>query len=355
VRKPVVVLATVALVAALAGCGEDEAASGSGTAQQRDVKVALVVHFQSPFTEEMQKGARAAAKELGADLTIAGPSGFDPPQAIAQFNDTIAAGAEGVAMVPYPTDVWQRPLEEAARQDTKLATLNVPIVEAAEHAPLYVGVNEIDMGRSIARLVLDALGEDRSGDLVVGNCLPGVQVLVDRVDGIKEVMKEEAPEMRVLGDFDTTGDPTSNYAAWESLMIKHKDAAAFAGVCAPDLPSMVKAKERLDVDAVIVGNDFDPEAVRGIDEGIAQGSVGQSPYLQGYVPVRALIEALQRGEDVPAGWIDAGIEVVKPEDVDELTKRAKDDAAYEAHYNARARAVFEDFDAALRPLSDLRR
>jgi ribose transport system substrate-binding protein len=187
----------------------------------------------------------------------------------------------------------------------------------------------------------------------VGNCAPGVQVLDDRVDGIKEIVEREAPGITVEGAFDTTSDPASNFSAWEALLQRYPDALAYLGVCDPDLPNLIKLKAREPgADYAIVGANFVPETIQGLQEGIATASVGQSPFMQGYVPIRAVLEQLVNGNEIPEGWIDSGIEVVTPDEVDELAAREASKEATLEHYLPIAEEIFADLDSAVRPLSE---
>lgn len=134
--------------------------------------------------------------------------------------------------------------------------------------------------------------------------MPGVQVLDDRVDGVKEIVASEAPGITVEGPFDTTADPASNFSAWEALMQRYPDALAYIGVCDPDLPNLIKLKQRdPEADYAIVGANFVPETIQGLKNGIGTASVWQSPFMQGYVPIRAVLEQLVNGEEVRAAGI----------------------------------------------------
>jgi ABC-type sugar transport system substrate-binding protein len=64
-----------------------------------------------------------------------------------------------------------------------------------------------------------------------------------------------------------------------------------------------------------------------IKSGVAQVTVGQQPYLQGYLPILALYQNLVEGKDLPKGWVDVGTEVVTKDNVDQLYTRESDAAA----------------------------
>lgn len=332
-----------------AGGGESEMTDGGGDAEAPTV--ALIVHFQSPFTEQIADGARTAADEFGAELIVSGPPQFDAPAAIGMWTDAVAADAQGGAVVPFPEDVWQRTIDDSIASGVPMVALNVPAPES--DIPLYVGVNEVEIGRQMGQAAIDDLGDDTEGSFVVGNCAPGVQVLDDRVDGVKEIVEQSAPGITVEGGFDTTADPASNFSAWEALVQRYPDAVAYIGVCDPDLPNLIRLKERdPNAEYAIVGANFVPETIQGLKDGVATASVGQSPFMQGYVPIRAVLEQLVNGQEVPEGWIDSGVEVVTPEGVEALEERESSMETTLEYYLPLAEDIFSDLENSVRPLSE---
>lgn len=362
--------ALVALALVAAACGSDDSgtsaesspdttatsenedsapAETSGEQSDEPVEVVIIPHFRSPFTQLFVDGAEEATAEFAnAELVVAGPAGFDAPAATAALTDAIAAGADGAAVVPFPAEVWARSLADAG---VPLATLNVP--PEGSDVPLYVGVNEFDVGAAIADVVIEQIGADAEGSVVLGNCFPGLGVLENRVDGFKEQISQGSSTLTVEGAFDTLASPTDNLGAWESLVIANPDALAFAGVCAFDLPNLITVKDRRGADFAVGGNDFDPEVIRGLQEGLAAASIGQSPFMQGYVATRALLENLVNGTPMPVGWIDSGIERADASNIDEIAERETDPALMKAWYQDQIDKIFADSSAAARPLADL--
>lgn len=89
------VLATLTFTAA---CGEDSSSGSSGD----DVAVSLITKDSiNPFFVAMQKGAQAAAKEHGVDLTVgAGAQDGDEQGQITLIENAIAKGQDGILITP---------------------------------------------------------------------------------------------------------------------------------------------------------------------------------------------------------------------------------------------------------------
>ena len=369
------------LVAALvaAGCGSDKGgtqpagssaspttkapsttAAGNSTVTTKPagksaegISVAFIPHFRSPFTQIMIDGAQAAVGEFpGAKLVVAGPTGFDAPAAIAALDDAVASGVQGAAVVPFPAEVWTKPLKEHIAKGLVVATLNVPALDSG--APLYVGVNEFSIGSGIADVAIGTLGANPTGPVVLGNCAPGVQVLSDRIDGFNAEVAKRAPGLKVAKAIDVGAEPTANLGAWEAAVAANPDAVAFAGFCAFDTPNLVRVKEKKGGKFVIAGGDLEPDTLKGIKDGSITASVSQSPFMQGYVAVRAILEKLVNGTPMPNGWIDAGIETVDSKTIDAVTARETDPTKMKASYQKAIDKIFADSAAAAQPTDKLR-
>lgn len=330
-----------------------ESAATAGAAEDADpLPLALVLHLRIPFTEQIADGAEAAAEDLNVDLQTVGPPGFDPPAAVQAFQDVITAGAQGVATVPFPGDLWAGPIATAQEGGVPVLSLNVAAPES--DSPVFVGEDSYALGSLLADQVVSELGGDASGSIVVGICSPGALPLELRMQGIFETFAEDAPGVEVLGPFDVSGDPSTNFSTWESLIQANPDALAYVGICAQDLPNLVEIKERAaDADYVIAGVDLEPDALRGIADGTALATIGQSPFMQGFVPIRLLAEHLRGEYELPEGWIDSGLEVVTAENVAEVTERENSPELTREFYQDRIEEIFADPAAATEPLESI--
>ena len=153
-------------------------------------------------------------------------------------------------------------------------------------------------------------GAEATGQVIIGNCFPGFPVLENRAVGVQESLAE-APGLEILGPFDVTVDPASNYAAWESLLAANPDAVALIGLCAPDLASLGPLQEaNPDSDFIAGGYDLTEDNLAAIQDGFADVAIGQTPFMQGYLPVYMLVDALRNGTELELSFIDAGTEIV---------------------------------------------
>jgi ribose transport system substrate-binding protein len=337
---------------ATAAAPSDSAAPSQQSAE--GLKLAALAHLRIPYTQQITDAAKFAADEVGADLQVAGPEGVDQQAHIKAFNDSI--GAEGVMTVAFLPDIWVRPIDDATDGGTLVYTFDIASPDSKE--AVHVGPSNIDLGRSVAGAVVDDLGADATGDVIVGICVPGNPVLETRVQAFNDGLAELAPGLTPAAAVDVTADPTENLSTWQQLIQTNPDAKAFVGFCAFDLANLVKIKERTpDAAYGIYGTDLEPDTLRGIKEGIATQTFGQKPFMEGYIASTLMIDSLTGGPQY-AGWVDVGVEKVDSSNIDPVIAREEaatngDWATVKAAYQSEIDAILAAGEGGLKPLSEL--
>jgi ribose transport system substrate-binding protein len=328
-------------------------ASASSAAVSCDTggkKIAFVVPLRIPIVDQILVGARDAAEECNAELSDVGPQAFDPAAAVQAFQDAVAAGADGLVFDALPNDVYAQPVSETTIPMAQyIASVTTP------DPPVLVGINQFDVGFSIADLIIGALPADASGTVVAGNCAPGLKELDQRVQGIKDRFAAKLPSVTVEGPFETSQDPTTNQTAWQGIIQANASALAFVGVCDQDLPSLTRIRQQeTEATYLLAGAEVQPVTLEGIQSGIVVGAVGQNPYLEGYIPVR-LVALELAGVDVPqTGWISPGLDIVTADNVADAVQRESSPEAATAFYEPIVEAIFaSDISTKTRPVSDL--
>jgi ABC-type sugar transport system substrate-binding protein len=104
----------------------------------------------------------------------------------------------------------------------------------------------------------------------------------------------------VLGPFDVKVSAVDNYNHWEQLYAANPDAIAMIGLCAPDVASLGKLNAAHGDKFVAGGYDLTAENLTAIKGGHAYVSLGQSPFVQGYLPVVLLVEAIKAKQETDA-------------------------------------------------------
>lgn len=353
-KKGYIALAATALMLVPATTiAQDEAAPVDCSAFQ----AGAVVHFMGPYTQQLLDGAKAAADECGASIATAGPPAFDSQQQVTLFQDIVSGGADAVVNVAFPAEFWIRPIDEAVADGVVVSTYDVESPASLES--LHTAPKQKDQGRAMADVLAEALGgESAEGTVYVGICLPGLELIEARIVGFRERMAELAPNVEIPPNFDVAFDQTENFARWNDVIDQNPGGIAYVGYCENDLPSLVRIKEAdPEADYLIGSIGLNPDGLKGIADGTATVAIGQKPFMQGYVAMRAMLENLANGTDTPRGWIDVEPEIVTAENVAAVTAReeslADGTAGTQAYYQPEIDALFADINSQVQSFADL--
>ncbi len=331
----------------------------SGALAEDAIKLGFVTHAQgNPFIQQIVDGAQAAAKDLGVTLEVSQQAGGTPEGQLKAVQNFVNAGAKGVA-----TSV---PGESMAKGLNELIASGVPIVQynllsTAVNAP-YVGEKSTQSGRILGKAIVDKLGgASAEGTIIIGNCFPGFPVLENRAKGVQESLKAAAG-LKVLGPFDVKVSEVENYNHWEQLYAANPDAKALIGLCAPDVASLGKLNAANGDKFVAGGYDLTEPNLKAIQDGHAFVSIGQSAFVQGYLPVALMVHAIKNDKPLEVGFYDAGAQIVTADSVDmgnglpaisfdEAIRLAGDAAATAEYYKPWTEKVSANPTAGMQPIA----
>jgi ABC-type sugar transport system substrate-binding protein len=161
-------------------------------------------------------------------------------------------------------------------------------------------------------MVLDKIGgKNAKGDVIVGNCYPGFPVLENRQKGVLESLKK-APGVKIVGPSDVKVDSAANFAAWQGLLAANPGALAMVGLCAPDVESIGKVNAAVPGSKTIgAGYDLTTGNLAALANGTAHISLGQTPFIQGYLPVYVLVDSIRNKTKINfSGFLNSGTEIV---------------------------------------------
>ncbi len=349
--RTILAIATVFSLLSMPALGV-AAQDATPAADHSDIEIAYVLHGLNAFTERMKTGAEDAARDMGVTLEVFGDASFEAPTHQAFFETALQRGFDGIALVTFPGDVWITPIQIAVDQGVPLVGANVTSLDSA--LTTWVGQDEYTSGVILGEQMksqLETAGISE-GKIAVGICLPAAEVLQDRDAGFRKAL--EGTNFEILEAQDVKVPVPENYGVWENIIAANPDIVAAVGLCSIDIPNLAQIKERNAATWLIGGYDLDPPTLQAIQDGLAQVTVGQQEYLQGYLPVRALAEHLISGEPLVEGWLETPTEVVTAENVADYISRQTDNQVQYDYYQAYIDENFADLEEAARPYDDLR-
>ena len=338
-----------AMPASTTGKGDTTASQPAADSKgQPKLKIGYVLHGLNDFTAVIKRGAEQAGADLDVDVEVKGPSSFDATEAIAMFEGMVQKKMDGMIVVPMPGEVWVKPIKEATAAGVPVVTAN--ITSADSGAASWFGQDEYQSGVILAtelRKMLEADGK-KSGKILAGICKPGVAVLDERYKGFKKGLEGSA--YTVTDPKDVGTENAANYSAWENQTTANPDAVATVGLCSMDIPNLAKLKTRAGGKWLIGGYDLNTETLESIKAGTTQISLGQHPYLQGYLSVLALVRHLRDKTPLPKGWVNVGTEIVTKANVDAIYPRETNQGEETKWYKDYVKKNFSDLNALAKPL-----
>lgn len=316
-------LATLSTVVACSDTGSTGSGPG-GSCDTADKKLDLAFVYasttQNPF-QEMALGAQAAADDDGnVNLQLSAPTGIDGPKQVSLFQAAARTAVDGVAYMTVTPDLFVRPLNTAT-------DAGVPVIAVDAGPPpgtnvkTFVANSNTKLGELLGEAFV-AQSPDPEGKVVLGNDIPSLQLLVQRLKGVQNVLRAKLPNMEVVGPVDTKSEPTENTVAWRGFVQSNPDADAFIGVGSQDgvaLPLIAKQTGR----TYLAGSaDLPPEAMQAIKEGSVLFALSSPEHwMKGYLAMHLLIESKRTCEPVPEGWWNSGNLLVDKSNVDDIIAR----------------------------------
>lgn len=334
--------------------------------EMEPVRLGFATHsLGNPFIQQIVEAAQFAADDLGVELEVQGPADNNAEALLALVQGFQNTGVDGIA-TSVPGSSLASPVNEIIASGTPVVQFN--LLDTGVNAP-YVGERSVESGRILGRAVVEMLGgaDAAAGKVRIGNCSPGFPVLENRAKGVREALSE-APGLEFNQEaYDVTVDAVENYNRWEALLTANPDAVALIGLCAPDLASLGQVQaSNPDIDFIAGGYDLTADNLAALEAGTADVSIGQTPFVQGYLPVRMLYDVITEGVDVDlsaGGFIDAGTEIVTSDSVtepyglpsltfSELQELAADAEAARAYYQPLVDGFIADWASALEPIEN---
>jgi LacI family transcriptional regulator len=179
--------------------------------QADSLRVGFVAHSGRSFLQTMIHSAETAAKELtGAGLDAELHAVVEPDaQRIAATVREAAASADGLAVISFEDPIVHRAVDDVIAG-------GVPVICVTSDLPStqrlgYVGINQLQAGRSAAHLMAMMLGRPE-GDVIisVGNAF---RCQAEREMGFRWYLRERCPGLAVREIVDVRDDPEVAFQA----------------------------------------------------------------------------------------------------------------------------------------------
>jgi len=292
------------------------------TLAQDKKTLAFVVNVPADFWTIARRGTEKAQAELpnyNIEFYVPGEMSAAAQKRI--LEDLLAKGVAGVAISPVNPDDSTDILNQVA---SKAALITQDADAPNSNRLMYLGTDNVDAGRQAGELMKKALPEGGTAMLFVGTM--DAANARERTQGIKEAIagtKIEIIDIRTDG-----GDQAKAKANVEDTLTKYPDINLLVGLWAYNTPQIYNAVKAAGMGGKvkIVGFDEDQQTLKGISEGVIDGTVVQQPYEFGYQSMITLAKIIEGDMSViPANKQNIiPTQIVDKSNVEDFAKRIKD-------------------------------
>ncbi|MCW6507402.1 sugar-binding protein [Lichenifustis flavocetrariae] len=284
--------------------------------------LAFVVNVPADFWTIARRGTEKAQKELpnyNVEFYIPGEMSAAAQKRI--LEDLLAKGVAGVSISPVNPDNSTEILNQVASK----AVLFTQDADAPKsNRVMYIGTDNVAAGRQAGELIKKALPNGGKIMLFVGTM--DAANARERSQGIKEVIagtKIEIIDIRTDG-----GDQAKAKANVEDTLTKYPDIDLLAGLWAYNTPQIYNAVKAAGKEGKvkIVGFDEDQQTLKGVAEGVIDGTVVQQPYEFGYQSIKNLAKYIEGDKSVvPANKLQIiPTQIIDKSNVKEFSTRVRD-------------------------------
>ncbi|HOJ88080.1 MAG TPA: sugar-binding protein [Pseudothermotoga sp.] len=286
-----------------------------------------------PYWSQVEQGVKAAGKALGVDVRFFVPQKEDINAQLQMLESFIAQKFDGIAIAPSDPTAVIPTVKKALQMGIPVITLDTDSPETGRY--VYIGTDNYQAGYSAGLIMKQLL--NGKGKVVIGTGSLTAMNSLQRIQGFKDAIA--GTEIQVLDTLNDEEDGARAVSLAESALNAHPDLDAFFGVYAYNGPSqaLVVKNAGKTGKVKIVCFDTTTDILQYVKEGVIQATMGQRPYMMGYLSVATLYLMSKMGVQNTLAMlpkvetkgtidyvIDTGVDVVTPQNLDEYLKIMKD-------------------------------
>ena len=289
---------------ALLPCLAFGACNRSGGTRSDAPRVALVLKtLNSPFFNDMQRGAQEAATRLGVDLVVqAAEREIDVERQMQIVENLLQTNIKALCLTPSGSKEIVPAVVKANRAGIPVIIVDTKLDPAAAQQAgakvrSFVGSDNYEGGRIAARFIVEQSHGQARVAILEG--IPGHDTGDQRLRGFRDGIRD-APGVTIVASQTANWERDQGFNVFQNMLQAH-----------PDIDTLFSCNDVMALGAVeairaagktgsirVVGFDAIDDARKAIAEGTMAASVAQSPSEMGRIAVENALHAL-RGEPVP--------------------------------------------------------
>jgi ribose transport system substrate-binding protein len=272
-------------------------------------KIAVILKaLTNQYWQGIEKGAKAAASDLGVDISVQAASSESAQTEQLSIAQTLL-GQKFDAYVVAPESTSN--LTPAMRQMQSQGAPIVNVDDARVAATTYVGPShELDGEQAAAEF---AKLFPQGGKVAQVEGQAGSSAAILRIKGFKEGVKK-AGNLDLVASVPGDWDADKAFAAAQQIIQQHPDVKGIYANNDTMAVGVAKAVAASGKNIAVIGTDGVPEAISGVRKGTMTATVSPLPFYEGYWAVESAVRLLA-GQKVPA-WVVAPAQLITKANVD---------------------------------------
>ena len=304
-KKLYVVLSAVLLIALLASCAPQAAATQAPAASASEKPYIPVISkgFQHQFWQAVKQGSEQAAKDLNVEITFEGPeSEAMVDKQVEMFQTALDKKPAAICLAAVDSKAFQPLLEKAK-------AANIPVVgfDSGVDSDIPVTTAATD-NIAAAALAADKMAEliGTEGEVAVIAHDQTSRTGIDRVKGFTDQVTSKYPNVTIVDTQYGGGDQLKSTDLAKAIIQAHPNLKGFFGANEGSIIGVLNAVKELGMEGkiVVIGYDSGQQQIDAITAGTEAGAITQNPIGIGYKCVEAALKA-SKGETLPK-TIDTG-------------------------------------------------
>lgn len=283
---------------------------GNVSAASEDIAV-IVKTNSSSYWQIVNKGAQAAAKELGITISYDGPSAeTDINNQVSLVENAINRQVKGIVLAPCDPNALVKVAEKAKAQKIALVGIDSALNTATDS---FLTTNNVMAGRKAAAELIKRAG--KTGKVALMLYVAGAGSCVDRAKGFTDEIKAKT-KMKIVGPYYSDSDSVKALNQMTDVLAANPDLKAVFAANEPTAIGVGKAIDTAGKAGKIVAIGFDGATILQdyVKKGIFQGIMVQSPYNMGYLGVKTVWDKI-KGKSIEKS-IDTGVFGVTTENIE---------------------------------------
>jgi ribose transport system substrate-binding protein len=262
--------------------------------------IALVtINQQALFFNQINDGAKEAAKAAGVDLVIHNANNVESSQNDA-IENYIVQKVDGIIIIAIDVNGVKPAISAAKKAGIPVIAVDAQIPNGDNAA--FVGVDNTAAGVEIGKFYADYVKKEMNGSAKIG-VVGALNSFIQnqRLDGFKKAVQESGAKVTFLDTVDGQNKQDVALSAGENLMTANPDMSTIYATGEPALIGAVSAvaAQKRTGNIKVFGWDLTAQSLKGLDEGWVVGVVQQDPYTEGKVAVETIMK-IKSGQTVPA-------------------------------------------------------